>query len=190
MKIGEIIESDTNGFTARCYRLYEGPDLGCLVKAGTNNSVYGIVAHVATLGLDPSRRPITRGENLESEDEVYLRNPQLTRLLTTEIKAITVGFSDGMEFKHYLPASPPRLHSFVSICGNDEWVSFSDRLYFLKSVISSGLPQGDDIIGSFVRQTAELVSDPVSYKLKAARSIAKFLGGDTNRLESIVRRIR
>ena len=119
-----------------------------------------------------------------------MRNPQLTRLLTTEIKAITVGFSDGMEFKHYLPASPPRLHSFVSICGNDEWVSFSDRLYFLRSVISSGLPQGDDIIGSFVRQTSELVSDPVSYKLKAARSIAKFLGGDTTRLESIVRRIR
>ncbi|HIC49453.1 MAG TPA: hypothetical protein EYP00_06120, partial [Dehalococcoidia bacterium] len=125
VRIGEVIESDTNEFTTQCYELYGAPALGSLVKAGEANSVYGVVSYSHTSGLDPTRRPVARGEGLASEELVYDQNPQLNRLLTTNFRTTIVGYEVSSQIKTYLPPRPPRIHSFVMQCGNSEILIFA-----------------------------------------------------------------
>jgi hypothetical protein len=42
----------------QCYQLYGAPALGALVKSGGPHPAYGVVHHVATQGIDPTRRPV------------------------------------------------------------------------------------------------------------------------------------
>ena len=69
-RLGEVVESNTNEFVTQCYELYDSPALGTLVKAGEIETVYGIVIYSSTSGLDPSRRSVARGQNLETERQV------------------------------------------------------------------------------------------------------------------------
>ena len=83
-RVGEVIEASTTQFTSQCYELYEMPPLGSLVRTG---DIYGVVAHAATKGLEPGRRPIARGRDEESEAAIYQENPQLARLLRSRTRS-------------------------------------------------------------------------------------------------------
>ncbi len=56
-RVGEVVRSATQSFTAQCYRLYESPPLGTLVKT-TDPDIYGVVGHISTESLYPGR-PVT-----------------------------------------------------------------------------------------------------------------------------------
>ena len=189
-RLGEVVESNTNEFVTQCYELYDSPALGTLVKAGEIETVYGIVIYSSTSGLDPSRRSVARGQNLETERQVYERNPQLSRLLSTEFSCITVGYEDSSEVMTYLPPTPPKLHSFVNSCDQEAVRSFVDSMGFMNSILRLNYPQCDDVVAAFVRFACAALPDLVELKLQAARQIANLLGNDTRRLEGILRRIR
>ena len=67
-RLGEVVETSTTGFTTQCYRLYEAPPLGALIRAGGPYPAYGVVHHVATQGIDASRKPVARGAEEASEE--------------------------------------------------------------------------------------------------------------------------
>ena len=92
-RLGEVVETSTTGFWTQCYRLYESPPLGALVRTGGPYPAYAVVYHVSTQGIDTSRRPVARGADEASEEDVYLSNPQLSQLLRTDFQAIVVGHS-------------------------------------------------------------------------------------------------
>ena len=54
-RIGEVVGADTRRFTVQCYRLYEAPPLGTLVRTG-NPSVYAVVSEVSTESRTPCHR--------------------------------------------------------------------------------------------------------------------------------------
>ena len=83
-RAGEVIEASTAEFTAQCYELYQSPPLGSLVKT-TDSPVelYGVVYNATTASLEPGRRPIARGKEETSEEEIYRSSPQLLKLLRT-----------------------------------------------------------------------------------------------------------
>src|SRR4030042_1974953 len=116
-RIGEIIAAETAGFTAQCYELYELPPLGALVKPG---DIYGIVCHAETAGLDTGRKPIARGKDESSEEDVYQSSPQLLKLLRSEFTAAGVGYKANDKLYQYLPPQPARIHGFVYLCPPDE----------------------------------------------------------------------
>lgn len=189
-RIGEVVESNTTEFVTQCYELYGSPALGSLVKAGEIEVVYGIVSYSSTSGLDPSRRSVARGQNLETEREVYESNPQLSRLLSTEFSCITVGYGDSSGITTYLPPAPPKLHSFVNNCDQKEVSSFVGSMGFMNSILRLNYPQCDDIVAAFVRFACATLPDLVELKMQAAKQIANLVGNDTRRLEGILRRIR
>ena len=43
-RVGEVVESASHGFTAQCYRLYESPPLGALVRTEAPTSPNGVRA--------------------------------------------------------------------------------------------------------------------------------------------------
>src|SRR4030042_6585111 len=88
-KIAEVIEASSAEFTAQCYKLDQAPPLGSLVKTQDRpGDIYGVIYNVETHSLEPGRRVVARGQNLEAEEEIFTANPQLYRLLTTDFRIL------------------------------------------------------------------------------------------------------
>ena len=204
-RIGEVVESASPRFTTQCYGLYQSPPLGAFVRTessltstfipeggGDTSHIYAVVYGVTTHALDPSRPVFARGEDEESEEDIYRSNPQLARLLCTRFEALIVGHGDGAVFNQYLPAVPPRIHAFVYLCTPEEVGQFTRSLDYLNLLVNSS-PAGrgttDEVIAACVRQASAQLEDPSSFLVNAGKALAVQLTGDLPRLNSILRRI-
>lgn len=189
-RIGEVVEATLDRVVAQCYVLYGAPSLGTLVRIGQENSIYGVVSGVVTSSLDPSRRVIARGGDVEVEEEVYRENPQLERLLRTDVEVMVVGHIDeDRQLRQYLPPLPPRVHAFVYVCTAEEARGFTERLEFLSLLTSARTPTMDDVLGSCLRHLALMEEDRDSFLLRASQAIAVLLAGEVQRLHQILRRL-
>ena len=198
-RVGEVVESASDRFVAQCYTLYGAPSLGTFVRAGSEGTngdgtpVYAVVYGVSTTSLDPGRPVIARGGDSASEDEVYDSNPQLSRLLCTRFEAVITGHSAGGSLKQYLPPLPPRIHSFVFECDDDEEREVTRSLDFLGLLLgSSPLAPGmaDEVIAACLRRASAHQQDPRQFLVGAGKAIAAYLSRDLTRLDSILRRLR
>jgi len=191
-RVGEVIEASTADFTAQCYELYQSPPLGSLVKTADEGvELYGVVCHAATAGIEPGRRPIARGKDESSEEEVYRSSPQLLKLLRTEFTALVVGYGEEEKLFHYLPPRPARIHSFVYQCRPEEVKNFSRSFDFLNILTGARLPvSSEEIVAASLRRMATVQEDPHSFLVAAGKELAVLLGGDFNRLKAILGRVK
>ncbi|MFQ5861135.1 MAG: hypothetical protein ACE5IG_06265 [Dehalococcoidia bacterium] len=187
LRVGEVVETSTTGFTAQCYRLDEAPPLGALVRTGSEAVIYGVVAHIATTSLDPGRRPIALGQEEESEEAVYRSNPQLARLLRTQFQAITVGHGNADALSHHLPSLPPRIHHFVYQCAADEVARFTTRLDFLRLLLDAPASAGDEVVRACLRQASAAHPDASAFLVAAGKELAGLLSNDVLRLNTLLR---
>lgn len=189
-KIGEIIEALTSEFTAQCYELHQPPPLGSLVKTREGEiEIYGVVSGAATTSIEPGRRPIARGREEAEEEDIYRSSPQLAKLLRTDFTALVVGHKEGQKLHQYLPPRPARIHSFVYLCEAEVFEKFTQSFDFLSILVGAG-GQADELIAASLRHAAAAHQDPRDFLIKAGKELAVLLGGETNRLNNILRRIR
>ena len=130
LRLGEVVEATTTEFVVQCYELYTAPVLGSLVRCGDDEAIYGIVHEIGTRSIDTGRRPIARGRDEEDEEAIYESNPQLSRLLSTEFRALSVGHIENGALRRWLAPLPPRIHSFVYPCSDGALREFSAELDF------------------------------------------------------------
>ncbi len=187
-RIGEVVAAASTSFVAHCYKLYSAPPLGSFVRTGSP-AVYGIVYQVITEPLDSSRPVLARGEGVETEEEIFRNNPQLSRLFTTRFEALIVGYSENDACKQFLPPLPPAVHSFAYACSPEEVAQFTTSLEFLSLLLNSGLPVADELAGACLRGAASAQTDGPSFLSKASRTLAGQLAGDVPRLSAILRRL-
>jgi hypothetical protein len=187
--LGEVIEASTSELVTQCHRLYESPPLGALVKSEGDAPVYGVVAEVSTHGIDPGRRTMAMGEDDASGDAVYERNPQLSRLLTTEFRAAVVGYRDDGQIRRYLAPLPPRIHDFVFHCDDDEVAAFSEALDFMPLLLAAPVASPDDVVAAFLRGASRAHPDPDAFLVHAGKELATALGGQFQRLNGVLRRL-
>ena len=190
-RVGEVIETSTTDFVAQCYELYQSPPLGNLVKTiGESVELYGIVYNATTASIEPGRRPIARGKDEASEEEIYRSSPQLLKLLRTEFSTLVVGYRENEKLFHYLPPKPARIHSFVYQCQPEEVKEFSQSFDFLNILISTRLPVPvEELVAASLRQMAEVSEDRQRFLVAAGKELAVLLGGEFNRLKAILGRI-
>ena len=188
-RVGEVVGASTTEFTTQCYELYESPPLGALVRCGEEPSVLGVVADITTQSMDPSRHPIARGRDETTEEGVYLSNPQLTRLLLTEFRSVTVGHGIDGTVRPYLPSQPPRIHAFVRPCATDEVRAFSGSLEFMPYLLSAVGVASDDLVAAFLRHASECHPDREGFLVDAGRELAVTLGAEVQRLSGILKRL-
>ena len=189
-KIGEVIEASTGEFMAQCYELHQPPPFGSLVKAREGEvEIYGVVSRAETTSIEPGRRPIARGREEAEEEDVFRSSPQLARLLRTDFTALVVGHEEGQKLHHYLPPRPAKIHSFVYLCDAEEVEKFSQSLDFL-SILVGVMVQADELIAASLRHAAAAHRDPGDFLTRAGRELAVLLGGETGRLNTILRRIK
>ena len=188
-RVGEVVEASTTEFTAQCYQLYDAPPLGSLVRCGDDSAVFGIVFEVATRSMDPARRPIARGQDEETEEEVYLSNPQISRLLLTDFRSAVVGHRADGNLRRFLAPLPPRIHAFVYRCGDEELRGFSGSLDFLPILFALPVSATDDVVAAFLRLASASHPEPERFLVDAGKVLASHLGGQVQRLNSVLRRL-
>jgi hypothetical protein len=191
-RVGEVIEAGTTELTAQCYELYNSPSLGSLVKTIVSSlEMYGVVYNVTTTGLEPGRRPIARGKDESSEEEIYRSSPQLLKLLRTEFNVLIVGYQTGEKIVHYLPPNPARIHSFVYKCSSEEVKEFSQSFDFLNILVNTSLSVPcEELVAAMLRQISLVHNEPRRFLIAAGKELAMILGSDFNRLNTIIGKIR
>jgi hypothetical protein len=191
-KTAEVIEASSAEFTAQCYKLDQAPPLGSLVKTQDKlGEIYGVVYNVETHSLEPGRRVVARGEKVKTEDDIFKANPQLAKLLSTDFKVLVVGHSLGKNLYHYLPPKPASIHSFVYICQLEEVKAFTRSLDFLSLFVDARLPISvDEVMAACLRYASQAHPAPQAFLVKAGKELAGMLGGDVNRLNSLLKRLR
>ncbi len=191
-RVGEVVEASTIDFIAQCYELYQLPPLGSLVKTKDSGvELYGIVYNAVTTSLEPGRRPIARGKDETSEEEIYRSNPQLLKLLSSEFSALVVGHRQGDKLYHYLPPQPARIHGFVYQCPPDEVKEFSQSFDFLNILINTHLPVStDELVAACLRQMSQVHEDRHAFLVAAGKELAILLSGQFNQFKAIMGRIK
>ena len=190
-RIGEVIEASTTEITAQSYELYELPPLGCLVKTTGAIENYGIVYNAATTSIEPGRRPIARGKNESSEEAIYHSNPQLTKLLRSEFNVVIVGYKQSDKIYQYLPPQPPRIHSFVYQCEQEEVYEFSHSFSFLHILINAHLSiSTEELIAAALRQMSLVQGDRYKFLVGAGKELSSLLCGQYQQLKAVLGRLQ
>jgi hypothetical protein len=191
-RVGEVIEASTTNFVAQCYELYQSPPLGSLVKTtDLPMELYGIVYNATTTSLEPGRRPIARGKDEASEEEIYRSSPQLLKLLKSEFSALIVGHKQDDKLYHYLPPKPARIHSFVYLCSPEEIMEFSQSFDFLSILINTHLTvSAEELAAACLRQMSQVYEDRHAFLVAAGKELAVLLSGELNQLKAILKRIK
>ncbi len=190
-KIGEVIEASTGEFVAECYELHTPPPLGSLLRTTDGQvEIYGVVRNASTESIDPGRRPLARGREESEEENIYRQHPQLSRLLRTTFDTLIIGHGQGDELHHYFSPRPPRVHSFVYLCEGDEVRRFTRSLDFLAILLNSKAGSVDEVVSACLRQASRSHDDERAFLVRAGKELAVLLGGELNRLNAILRRIK
>jgi hypothetical protein len=191
-KIGEVIESTTTGFLAEAYELYNLPAFGSLVKiVEPSIEIYSVVSQAGTASIEPGRRPIARGKDEASEEAIYRSSPQLTRLLRSEFSVLVIGYARDAKIYQYLPPKPVRIHAFVHQCSVDEVKQFSRSFDFLDLLVASNAQVPiEELIAAVLREMSRVQDDPRTFLVSAGKSLTSLLGGDYQRLRTILGRLR
>jgi len=187
-RLGEVLETSTTTFVAQCYQIYTAPPLGALVKAGGFYPAYGIVHDVSTQGVDPTRRPVPRGQGEANEEDVYRSNPQLSHLLRTDFQAVIVGHSAEGALRYHLPPIPPPIYSFVHACGEEELRLFTANLAFLRPLATSSVAALEEVVAACLRYIASVQDDPQGFLTGVGKQLVSFFPGDFRRVEAILQR--
>ena len=190
-RIGEVVESCTNEFIAECYELHSPPPLGSLLRTSDGEvEIYGVVCNAVTESIDHGRRPLARGREETNEEDIYRQHPQLSKLLRTTFDTLIIGYGQDGELQRYLPPRPPRVHSFVYLCSQDEVRQFTQTLDFLPTLLGVHKEAGDEVVSACLRLASYAHDDQRAFLVRAGKELAILLGGELNRLNTILRRIK
>ena len=198
IRIGEVIESTTTGFTSGAYELLQAPPFGALVRAqarAEDMAVYGLVYDIRTGSKEPGGRALVRGRTYSGRElydaEIYHEHPDLAEVLQTEFSAITVGFVQGGRIYQYLPPQPPPVHYSVYECGDDELIGFSEHTDFFRTLLFAYQIPSDELLAAVIRAAARARgAGEREYLVYAGREVASLLKDDYDRLTAILRRVR
>ncbi len=187
-RVGEVTASQSQRVEAQCYQAHATPPLGSLVRIGSP-PVYAVVLDVRHEPLDPTRPLTPRGADLETEDEVYAANPQLSAILTTRFTAAIVGYQDAAGIRAGLPSLPPDLHSFVFLSDAGDLAYFGNDLGWLRLLLDERSPASDTAIANLLRQTAAARADSRRFLLGAGKALAAELSGEPHRMRALLRQV-
>ena len=187
-RLGEVVETSTTGFWAQCYRLYEAPHLGALVRTGGPYPAYAVVHNVATEGIDNTRRPVARGADEASEEDVKRSNPQLSLLLRTDFQSVIVGHMVDGDPRYYLPPAPPPIYAFVYSCNSEEIRRFTSNTAFLRPLATSGIPALEEVVAACLSLASVVQTEPSGFLVEAGKQLMGILSGEFRRVEAILQR--
>jgi hypothetical protein len=191
-RIAEVIEAFTNRIRAQCYQLFDLPPFGSMLWCTDNNRIiYAITSNATTTSLDTGRRPVARGQNHDTPEDIFTNNPQLEHLFRSEFEAIIIGYQQDKRIFHYLPPNPVRVHSFVYPCGKESVAEFSQNMDFLPLIINCDVDIPiEELVAASLRNMSQAHQDPAAFLIKAGKALAELLSHDFLKLRTILSRLK
>jgi hypothetical protein len=186
-RIGEVIESSTTRFKAEAVEADSPPAFGSFVRTGSDIITYGLVYNVYASSVDPGRKPIALGL---TEEELSREQPQLKQLLKTDFEVAIIGFAEDNLVHTFLPPWPPRIHSFVYACSNEEIIKLTENLEFIRvlTFLPSSLPT-EELIAASIRIASQARGGSRDFLVKAGQEIATLLKDEYEKAKGIIRRL-
>jgi len=188
--VGEVVEASTTEFLSQALELDAAPPFGAFVEVADDAlTVYGVVAHVQTAGIDPGSRAIMRGHGNVRDGRIYEENPDLPLVLRTTFRALVIGFAEHGRLHQFLPPRPPRLHYSVFTCPPRTTARLThEELDYLQAILNAAEVPVDELLAANLRYVAASGGDGTVFLERAGRELAQLLRADYARLTSILRR--
>ncbi len=190
--MAEVIASSTAVFTAEVYSDSRLPALGQWVRVKPVEGIeaYGIVSYVEMVPFDESRSAVALGR---SPDELQRELPQVMELLRTMMRVQMVAHREGGgAVRQTLPPYPPRIHSPVLECPTETIRQIARPFDFLRVLlISAETPAFTDDLLVAVLSGLQRVHEGGDSQVivEAGKALSRLLRDDTERLQSILRRV-
>lgn len=195
-RVGEVVQSATTHYVAQALRadgegltMPKAPPFGSFVRAVLEEEgieVYGLIYHVETTSIDAVHRPTALNM---SRQELREQQPQIFGLLRTDFSVVVTGYQERGRTFHYLPPFPPMVHDFVYACDPEEVVALTERLEFLRTLISFRQAPTDELVASCLRQVFRLRGGDRAFMVGAGRTLTNLLKNDYDRLSAIMERL-
>lgn len=196
LAIGTVLRADIRGFVVAS-RIPEPdvPTFGTFVRAPIQQQQAWLVGLVYDIRLqdDPFLRGLaaTLMEGQPGAAEV-IADQREVRLLPVEISVTAVGYCTGSHYHYGLPPQPPMILHRITVCTPEEVCQITAHPDFLRLLLESRDIPTDELIAVALTRAAALrpVEEREPYLLDAARYLARQLGREPLRLETLLRRLQ
>ncbi len=189
--IGRMLRSATTGFTFGCSVPEPAvPIFGTFVKAPAQRGATHIIGLIYDIVIedDPFVRQMIATPDLPEE---YILDQRENRQVPLEVSVLAVGYKNGDGVNYALPPQPPITLDSVELCSEEEIVTFTRSLDFLRLILAARDLPADELVASALQQAAAMrpVDERPRYLKEAGRYIARQLSFDLPRLDNLLRRI-
>lgn len=191
--LGEVLLTNTTEFNAQAVNVNESPDFGNFVKVlNKEETIFGVVYQISTGSIDNSRKPMAFGK---SEVDLLREQPQLLHLLKTDFSCITIGhqkaeLQEKRKYLGYLPGRPPKIHSFVESCNQQEIKVITDDLKYIQFLLAFNGSFTDQLLSACIRQGYLANQQSKDFLVKTGKYLLPLLRHDLDRFNLIFRSVR
>jgi len=190
--IGRVTRCSTRGFVG-AVRLPEPqwPVFGTFCRAEAQQGQSQVIGLIYDLSIedDELARQLAASEAIRPEQ---LADSQVNRQVPVEYRALAVGYLNGAGFTQALPPQPPLTLAPVYRLSDEQVRTFTERLDFLPLMLNVPEIPVDDLMAAALKSAAAVrpESERRGYLVRAAAEVARLVGRDLTRLESLLRAVR
>jgi len=185
----EIIESSLTIWTAQSWEWNIFPVYGSLVYINAKDHIlYGIVHHIQTGSMDPTRSPFPYKK---TEEELLQEQPQIFEFLKTSFNCLTVGYQEKNAIHYTLAPTPPQIHAFVHNATPAMYTEFFNSPHFLHVLFNSSgaINAVDELLLALLQQQANQNLLKQEQLQKFIQLFSLLTGNDYRRLKLFLSRI-
>lgn len=197
--IGNVLRADIRGFViASRIPEPEVPTFGTFVRAPIQQGRAQLIGLVYDIRLqdDPFLRDLAASVVEGDPDyEEVIRDQREVRSVPVEISVVAVGYGDERGYHYGLPPQPPMILHRIHVCAPDEVRAITAKPDFLNPLLENPNVPCDELIPRALLRAAPLhgtqnTADSQDYLLQAGRYLARRLGREPLRLETILQHLR
>ncbi len=194
--IGSVMSADIRGFVvASRLKEPEVPTFGAFVRAPIQQESAAVIGLVYDIRLQPDTFLRGLAATFDEADEDYqevIADQREVRLLPVEIAVASIGYQDDNGYQCSLPPQPPMYLHRITLCSSEEIKTITRRPDFLRLLLENRDVPADELIVTVLRQAAQLRPQGTreTYMLTSARYLARHLGREALRLETMLRQLQ
>ncbi len=188
--LGRILRSSTTSFTfGRTARTPSLPAFGHLVQAQLPDlTIYGLVYDIL-IADDPFVRQIVAASDTMSPERI--EDMRQRRQVPVEVTALTIAYRQADSIIQGIPPRPPAALQPILPCDCDETREVLASFTFFRRVLTCGDCPADELLAASLIHAAgcQPPGQDRYYLTQAGRELARLLGSDPARLNTILHRL-
>lgn len=184
---GEIIASSLHLWRAQSWRWNYFPPFGSLMAIEQDaTTLIGVVTHVETGSLDPTRTPFAYRK---TEEELMRDQPHIFEFLQTTFSCFPLAtFQSGAVAYRRSPV-PPKMHAFVTHADTDLVRTFFSSPEWVHALAAVDREQIDELFLALCTQACVTYNPSEDDLARVMHSFALVLGNDYRRIRLLVQRL-